>query len=67
MIKYKEHLTICGDFNGHIGTQRGNLEKVKGENSIGERNEDGRRTVDFAIVNTMVIMNTFYEKGKSQT
>ena len=61
------HLIICGDFNGHIGTQRGNLEKVLGEHCIEDRNEDGRRIVDFAIINSMAIINTVYEHRESQT
>ena len=66
VIKYKEHPTILGYFNGHIGTKRRNLEIVVGEHSIGERNEDGKRTVDIAVVNNIAIMNNFYEHMESQ-
>ena len=34
--RYREHLIICGDFNGHFGTCRNGYEDVLGHYSLGQ-------------------------------
>ena len=63
--KYKENIIMCGDWNGHIGTDRLNYEEIIGAHSIGNRNEDGKRILDFAIVNSLSVMNTFFQHRPS--
>ena len=65
VIKYKEKLIVCGDFNGHIGCERNNIRNIVGAFSIGDRNAEGDRVIDFALVNGLSVMNTFYRHRES--
>lgn len=55
-----ENKIIMGDLNAHIGRDRQALEDVMGAWSVGERNAEGERLLDFAVRNGMSVMNTFY-------
>ena len=63
---YQDSMILCGDWNGHIGCDRKQYETVSGIHSIGNRNEEGKRIRDFAVVNNLCIMNTFYQHRESQ-
>ena len=60
-VMYQDSMILCGDWNGHIGCDRKQYETVLGIHSIGNRNEEGKRILDFAVVNNLCIMNTFYQ------
>ena len=60
--KHREIIIVMGDWNGHVGRERDGYEGVVGAQSIGDRNDDGRRILDFCLVNNAAIMNTFYEQ-----
>ena len=47
--------------NGHIGQDRAGYKRVMGYHGIGGRNAEGLRILDFANLNHMSIMNTFYQ------
>ena len=66
-VMYQDSMILCGDWNGHIGCDRKKYETVLGIHSIGNRNEEGKRILDFAVVNNLCIMNTFYQhRAKSE-
>ena len=64
-MKYQTNLIICGDWNGHIGNDRRGYEQNMGVHGIGERNVEGQRILNFAMVNNLSIMNTYYEHRES--
>ena len=45
--RYREHLMICGNFNGHVGTCRSGYEDVLRYHSLGQRNNEMARVLDF--------------------
>ena len=45
--KYKKNIIVCGDWNGHIGTDRLNYEGIIEGHGVGNRNEDWKRILDF--------------------
>ena len=49
--RYKEKLVVCGDFNGHVGCGRDHIETVVGTFSVGDRNEEGGRIIDYGLIN----------------
>ena len=63
--KYRGRLILCGDMNGHIGQDRAGYERVIGHHVIGGRNAEGLRVLDFANLNHMSNMNTFYQHQPS--
>ena len=63
--RYKEKLIVCGDFNGHIGSERDHVETVVGAFGLGDRNEEGGRVIDYGQLNRLAIMNTFYKHRES--
>ena len=65
-VMYQDSMILCGDWNGHIGCDRKQYETVLGIHSIGNRNEEGKRILDFAVVNNLCILNTFYQHRESQ-
>ena len=46
-----EQLIVCGDWNGHIGSQSTGFEEVHGGQAIGKRNTEGERILEFAFAN----------------
>ena len=63
--RYKEKLIVAGDFNGHIGCQRNQVESVIGAFSVGDRNDEGSRIIDYSLLKRMAVMNTFYKHRES--
>ena len=63
--RYKEKLIVCGDFNGHVGCRRDHVETVVGAFSVGDRNEEGGRIIDYGLLNGLAVMNTFYKHRDS--
>ena len=58
-VKYRDDIIVLGDWNRHIGTERGGIESVIGPFSIGNRNIEGGRIIEFCTTNMLAIMNTF--------
>ena len=54
-------VVLTGDFNGHIGCEREGVEHVIGAFSVGNKNREGERILDFCVLNNLAIMNTFYK------
>ena len=63
--KYKEKLIVCGDYNGHVGCDRNHVDSVVGAFSVGDRNEEGVRVIDYGMLNGLAVMNTFYKHRES--
>ena len=64
-VKYRDDVIIMGDWNGHIGVEREGIEGVIGAFSIGNRNTEGGRIIEFCTTNILAIMNTFYKHQAS--
>ena len=64
-MKYSDNVILCGDFNSHMGCDRVNYEGKIGVHSIRNRNEGGQRLSDFAQMNNLQIMNTFFQHRES--
>lgn len=64
-IKYGQQLIIIGDWNGHIGSERTGYEDIIGPHSVGTKNVEGDRILNFAVVNRLSIMNTFFQHRDS--
>ena len=56
----KEIVIPCVHRNEHIGRKAAEYKGVHGGYGYGERNADGHRVLDFAVVNDFVIENTFF-------
>ena len=60
-VKYRNNVIMMGDWNGHVGMDREGIEGVLGAFSVGNRNAEGKRIIDFCATTTILtIMNTFY-------
>ena len=57
-IPASEQLFVCGDWNGHIGSQSTGFEEVHDGQAIGK----GERVLEFAIANELVVGNTWFKK-----
>lgn len=64
-VKYGDRLIISGDWNGHVGSRIQNYENIIGPHSIGSKNAEGDRILNFAGINNLSIMNTFYQHQES--
>lgn len=56
---------IMGDLNAHVGERYNGVEQVIGEWSVGDRNVEGDRLIDFATANGLSVMNTFFKHKES--
>ena len=61
-VPASEQLFICGDWNGHIGTDRAGYEEIHGGHAVGRRNDEGERLLEFAMANDLVVGNSVFEK-----
>ena len=64
-MKYQDNIIVCGDFNGHIGRDRDMYEQNIGTHGIGNRNDAGVRVLEFAQINNLQIMNTYFQHRES--
>ena len=60
-VPFRENLIILGDMNAHVGSERLGLESIIGAFSIGQRNREGERLLNFCHLNNLSVMNTFYK------
>ena len=61
-IPDKEGLVVIGDFNGHVGKKRADLERWHGGHSYGNLNDEGRAVLQCAQMYDLAICNTFFQK-----
>ena len=61
-IHDKEGLMVSGDFNGHVGMERTDLERWHGGHSYGILNDEGRAILQCAQMYDLAICNTFFQK-----
>ncbi|WP_375619064.1 hypothetical protein, partial [Bartonella sp. AC134YNZD] len=61
-VPQNEQVFIGGDFNGHVGRDRGMYDRAHGGHGFGVRNEGGEKILDFAVAFDLVIANTLYKK-----
>ena len=64
-VKYKDNVIICGDYTGHVGTDRRHREDIIEAFSIGNKNKDGQTMIEFLVINGLSILNTFYQHQMS--
>jgi hypothetical protein len=64
-VPSSEKLFTGGDFNGHVGTVRGGVERVHGGFEYDEHNQEGEDILNFAIAYDLMVANTFFRKKKS--
>ena len=60
-----EKLFIGGDLNGHVGTTNIGFEGVHGGFGYGDRNQEGKDILDFAVAYDLLVANTFFRKRQS--
>ena len=53
---------MIGDFNGHVGMERADLERWHGGHSYGISNDEGRAVLQCAQMYDLAICNTFFQK-----
>ena len=63
LIPLGERVIFGADLNGHVGRERGVLERIHGGWGVGERNEEGEKILDFALSFDLAICNTFFQKN----
>lgn len=56
-----QYTIVMGDFNAKVG-KREQGEKYVGEHGLGIRNNSGDQLVNFATLNKLYVMNTYYKK-----
>jgi hypothetical protein len=64
-VPSSEKLFIGGDLNGHVGTGRGEFERVHEGFGYGEQNQEGEDILNFTIAYDLMVANTFFRKKKS--
>ena len=57
-----EIIVSLGDFNGHVGKYAEGFEGVHGGNSVGKRNAEGRRLLEFCDERELCEANTWFKK-----
>jgi len=53
---------IGDDMNGHVGSERGEYERVHEGYRFGERNETGEKVLDFPLSYEVAIINKYFRK-----
>ena len=61
-IPQGEHIFIGGDFNGHVGKDRGGYEMVHGGHSFVDRNDSGEAILAFAVAYDLIVANSLFRK-----
>lgn len=54
-------LIVIGDINGRVGKKDEETGEVIGMHGEEERNNNGRRLINFCILNDMIVANTFFQ------
>ena len=64
-IPTNEKLFIGGDLNGHVGKTKTGFEGVHGCFGLGDRNQEGKGILDFAVAYDLLVANTLFRKRLS--
>ena len=59
-----ERLLICGDLNGHVGSEIDGFESVHGGFGFGKRNVEGEMILETADTLNLAVLNTWFKKGR---
>ncbi|MBV8233323.1 MAG: hypothetical protein JO329_25390 [Planctomycetaceae bacterium] len=65
-IPDKEGIMIGGDLNGHVGKETGIYSSVHGGFGYGDRNEGGKRILEFALGMNLRIGNTWFKREEEK-
>ena len=65
-IDSSERLLICGDLNGHVGSEIDGFEGVHGGFGFGKRNVEGEMILEFADALNLAVLNTWFKKKASR-
>ena len=57
-----ERLLICGDLNGHLGSEIDGFEGVHGGFGFGKRNVEGEMILETADALNLAVLNTWFKK-----
>ena len=57
-----ERLLICGDLNGHVGSEIDGFEGVHGGFGFGKRNEEGEVILETADALNLAVLNTWFKR-----
>ena len=60
MIPSSEIVIPRGDWNGHVGLGGNGFEDVHGGHGFGMHNVEGKRVLEFALANDLVVGNTCF-------
>ncbi|XP_049947978.1 craniofacial development protein 2-like [Schistocerca serialis cubense] len=63
-IPENERVIVGGDLNGHVGERKGGEERWHGGWGYGERDEEGKKIVEFAVAFDLVITNTYLQRKR---
>ncbi|VDL71392.1 unnamed protein product [Nippostrongylus brasiliensis] len=66
-IPKDDFLTIAGDLDGHVGTDRRGVERVHGGRGVGPKNGDGERILDLAVAHDLAVCSTFFAKRERES
>ncbi|XP_046862565.1 uncharacterized protein LOC124456072 [Xenia sp. Carnegie-2017] len=66
-VKKTEQLIVAGDLNRHIGERVEGFERWHGGKSIGRRNEEGDKILDYARSKDLAVVNTFFTQRDGNT
>ncbi|VDL84696.1 unnamed protein product [Nippostrongylus brasiliensis] len=61
-----DFLTVAGELNGHVQTDRRGLERVHEGRGIGCKNEDGEQIIDLGDAHVLAFCGTFFARRESQ-
>ena len=64
-VTTSERVLVDGDFNGHVGSNMGGFGEVHGSFGIGQIYDGGIRFLDWAVAKGLHLMNTCFQKRKS--
>ncbi|XP_046994112.1 craniofacial development protein 2-like [Schistocerca americana] len=65
-IPENERLIVGGDLNGHVGGRKGGEERWNGGWGYGERNEKGKKIMEFAMAFDLVITNAYFQRKREK-
>ena len=65
-IDSSEKLLICGDLNGHVGSEIDGFEGVHGGFGFGKRNVEGEMILETADALNLAVLNTWFKKKEKR-
>ena len=61
LVPQNDLLIILGDFNARVGGDSHSWHSVIGSHTLGERNDNGTRLLDFCANNHLIVSNTWFQ------